>query len=426
MELSDKEVKKVAGLYMRVSTEDQAREGFSLPEQKTRLEDYCRAKGYEIGDYYTDEGISAKKGNYRPEFERLKEDIKNKKINTMLALKQDRITRSIFDWENIITFLEENNAYLDLVNDDINTTTSNGRMVSRIMMSVSQNEIERTSERTKVGLAGAIKQGHIPHKAPLGYKHEDKKLVIDESTKDVVIRIFELYHNGLSYQKIANLFKKEKVLGKDNWRDNTILHIIENEIYKGDFVHGKRTKHPTYYPNVVEPLVSKEMWEECQFQKKNNSRAYSRTLTYIFLQKLLCPKCGKILGGKASKKKGHEYFYYYCRDCKLTVKEKDVGEHFKTLVDELTKYDSIVNQFFVPMIIKNFDEPRENITKEIETQKARLERAKIAYVDGAFSLDDYKEKAKQIEDTIEMLQDKINTADKCDTFTYSAKDISCS
>ena len=103
-----------------------------------------------IGDYYTDEGISAKKGNYRPEFERLKEDIKNKKINTMLALKQDRITRSIFDWENIITFLEENNAYLDLVNDDINTTTSNGRMVSRIMMSVSQNEIERTSERTKV------------------------------------------------------------------------------------------------------------------------------------------------------------------------------------------------------------------------------------------------------------------------------------
>ena len=65
----------------------------------------------------------------------------------------------------------------------------------------------------------------------------------------------------------------------------------------------------------------------------------------------------------------------------------------------------------------------EELRKEIETQKARLERAKLAYVDGAFSLDDYKEKAKQIEDTIEMLQDKINTADKCDTFTYSAKDI---
>lgn len=108
--------------------------------------------------------------------------------------------------------MKENEAYLDFVYDDINTTTSNGRMISRIMMSVSQNEIERTSERTKVGLAGAIKQGHIPHQAPIGYKHVDNMLVPDEATKDIVIRIFNLYHNGVSYQKIANLFKEEKEL----------------------------------------------------------------------------------------------------------------------------------------------------------------------------------------------------------------------
>ena len=260
MGILNDDIKVRAGLYMRVSTEDQAREGFSLPEQKERLEAYCKLNNFEIVDYYEDAGISAKKGNYRPEWERLKEDIRNKKINTMLALKQDRITRSIYDWENILSFLEENDAYLDFAYDDINTTTSNGRMISRIMMSVSQNEIERTSERTKVGLAGAIKQGHIPHKAPLGYKHENKMLVPDEATKDIAIRIFELYHNGLSYQKIANIYNKEQVLGKTNWGDNTIFHIIENEIYKGDFVHGKRTNKPTYYPDVVEPLVSKEMW----------------------------------------------------------------------------------------------------------------------------------------------------------------------
>ena len=120
MKLLDDGIKKVAGLYMRVSTEDQAREGFSLSEQKERLEAYCKLNNYEIGDYYTDEGISAKKGNYRPEFERLKEDIKNKRINTLLALKQDRITRSIYDWENILTFLDENEAYIDIVYDDIN------------------------------------------------------------------------------------------------------------------------------------------------------------------------------------------------------------------------------------------------------------------------------------------------------------------
>ena len=199
-------------------------------------------------------------------------------------------------------FLEENDAYLDCVNDDINTTNANGKMVSRILMSVSQQEIERTSERTKVDLAGAIKQGHIPHQAPLGYKHENKKLVIDHLTKDVIIRIFELYHKGMSYQKISTLFNKEQVLGKTNWRDSSIVAILENEIYKGDFVHGKRTKHPTYYENVVEPIVSKEMWEECQVQKKKNSKSYQRTLTYLFLQKLRCPKCNRILGGKATQK----------------------------------------------------------------------------------------------------------------------------
>lgn len=61
-----------------------------------------------------------------------------------------------------MTFLDENNAYLDCANDEINTTNANGKMISRILTSVSQNEIERTSERTKIGLAGAIKEGHIP------------------------------------------------------------------------------------------------------------------------------------------------------------------------------------------------------------------------------------------------------------------------
>ena len=260
--------RKIAGVYIRVSTEDQAREGFSLPEQKERLEAYCRLNNFEIVDYYEDAGISAKKGNYRPEWERLKEDIKSKKINTMIALKQDRITRSIYDWENILSFLEENEAYLDFVYDDINPTTSNGRMISRIMMSVSQNEIERTSERTKVGLAGAIKQGHIPHQAPIGYKYLDKMLVPDKSTKDIVIRIFNLYHTGLSYQKIANLFKEEKVLGKENWRDNTILHIIENEIYKGDFIHGKELKILRIMKTLLNQLLVKNYGKNANIKKE--------------------------------------------------------------------------------------------------------------------------------------------------------------
>ena len=416
--------KKKCGLYMRVSTEDQAREGFSLPEQKERLETFCKFKGYEIIDYYQDAGISAKTGNHRPEFERLKDDIKAKKINTIVALKLDRITRSIYDWENLITFLDENDAYLDCANDEINTTTANGKMISRLLMSVSQNEIERTSERTKVGLAGAIKCGHIPHIAPLGYKHEDKRLVIDYSTKDTVVRIFDLYYNGYSYQKISNLFNEEKILEKDNWRDSTIQTILENEIYKGDFVHGKRTKSPTYYEDVVEPIISKEMWADCQVQKKKNSRSYQRTLTYLYLQKLKCPKCNRILGGKATtKKNGKTYFYYYCNNCKVQFKENVINEYFEQFIDELTEYDSVVNQFFLPMIKQKFDEPKEQLEKEINNQRNKLERIKKAYVNGAFELEEYKEEKKIVENAIEELQNKLETADCTEELKFTPKDI---
>ena len=419
-----KDEKKKCGLYMRVSTEDQAREGFSLPEQKERLESFCKFKGYEIIDYYQDAGISAKTGNHRPEFERLKDDIKAKKINTIVALKLDRITRSIYDWENLMTFLDENDAYLDCVNDEINTTSANGKMISRLLMSVSQNEIERTSERTKIGLAGAIKSGHIPHIAPLGYKHEDKRLVIDYSTKDVVVRIFDLYYNGYSYQKISNLFNEEKVLGKDNWRDSTIVTILENEIYKGDFVHGKRTKNPTYYENVVEPIISKEMWADCQVQKKKNSRSYQRTLTYLYLQKLKCPKCNRILGGKATtKKNGKTYFYYYCNDCKVQFKENVINEYFEQFIDELTEYDSVVNQFFLPMIKQKFDEPKEHLEKEINNQKNKLERIKKAYINGAFELKEYNEEKKIVENAITELENKLDATDCVEELKFTPRDI---
>ena len=321
-------------------------------------------------------------------------------------------------------FLEENDAYLDCVNDDINTTNANGKMVSRILMSVSQQEIERTSERTKVGLAGAIKQGHIPHQAPLGYKHENKKLVIDHLTKDVVIRIFELYHKGMSYQKISTLFNKEQVLGKTNWRDSSIVAILENEIYKGDFVHGKRTKHPTYYENVVEPIVSKEMWEECQVQKKKNSKSYQRTLTYLFLQKLRCPKCNRILGGKATQKKnGNIYYYYYCHDCKINFKESLVEEYFNDFVNELVEYDSVVNQFFLPMIKQKFDEPQEELKKDINKQKDKLERIKRAYINGVFSLEEYNDERKLVESSLEKLQNELDEATSCETLNFTPQDI---
>ena len=103
----------------------------------------CEFKGYDIYKVYKDAGISAKTGNKRPALEELKEDIRNKKCNTIVVLKLNRLTRSVYDMEDIMKFLEDNNAYLDCANDDINTTSANGRMVARLLTTVSQNEIER-------------------------------------------------------------------------------------------------------------------------------------------------------------------------------------------------------------------------------------------------------------------------------------------
>lgn len=107
-------------------------------------------------------------------------------------------------------------------------------------------------------MVDAIKAGHIPNRTPIGFKRIDKKLVPDELTKDIIIRMYDLYLEGKSYQGIANIYNKEEVLGRTNWLDSTIQKIMTNELYKEDFVHEKRTKHPIYYEDVVEPIVSKE------------------------------------------------------------------------------------------------------------------------------------------------------------------------
>ena len=417
--------KKIAGLYIRVSTEDQAREGFSLKEQEERLRAMCQYKGYEVYKVYKDAGISAKTDNYRPKFEELLQDIREKKCNTIVVLKLDRLTRSVYDWENILKFLEENDAYLDCANDDINTTNANGKMISRILTSVSQQEIERTSERTKIGLAGAIKEGHIPGHCPLGYKRVDKKMVPDPLTKDIVIRIFQMYFEGNSYQKIANKFNEEKVLNKTNWRDNTILNMISSPLYKGDYLHGKTGKKATYYEDVIEPIVSKEMWENCQAQQKKNSRSYSRNKTYLFLQKLLCPNCGAILGGKATYKKKFDrtYYYYGCEHCNNNIKETTIEESIKELLGDIFEYDSVVNNFFLPLLKNKLENPKEKLTKEINNLNAKKERVKRAYINGSFTLEEHDSEIEYLDKTINELERKILEQENIKDLKFRPEDI---
>ena len=288
--------KKIAGIYIRVSTEDQAREGFSLGEQEEKLRQLCKYKDFEIYKIYKDAGISAKNMKDRPAFQQMLEDMKAGKLNYIVAYKLDRVTRSVRDLEVLISTLEQYHCFLICDRDDVNTSTANGRFFVRMLTVLSQLEIEIVSERTKFGLNGAIKAGHIPGKVPLGYYRDaDKTLKVDVTTKDIVLRIFELYLEGKSYQTISNILNEEKVLSPNNkkWCDSTIDRIINNKIYMGDYERYKydTDKETELFIDVVPPIITRAMWEEVQKQKEKNQRSYCRNRVYIFFQKLVCPTC---------------------------------------------------------------------------------------------------------------------------------------
>ena len=389
---------KIAGIYCRVSTEDQSREGFSLGEQQERLKEFCKFKRYTIHKVYIDAGISAK-NDKRPAYQEMLNDVKNGTINVIVALKLDRLTRSVYDVEKLMKILNDYSCDLDCFADESNTITANGRMVMRIMTSVSQNEIERCSERTKFGMIGAIKAGHIPNKTPLGFKRENKKLVPDPITRDIVIKMYDLYLEGKSYQAIANIYNKEQVLGRTNWLDSTIQKIMTNELYNGDYVNGKRTKKPTYYENVVEGLVSKEKWDNCQYQKLRNARHYERTATYLFTNKLKCMNCGCFLGGKATTKKktGKKYYYYKCEKCRTNYKEEDIKNSLTFSIYELLKQDDLINNYYTPFIKSKLDNRDIDYSKELKECDKQIDRIKTAYIKGIVNLDCFTEDLKAIE-----------------------------
>ena len=414
---------KSAGIYIRVSTFDQAREGFSLGEQEERLKEFCNFKRYNIYKVYQDAGISAK-NDKRPAYQEMIEDVKKGNINVIVALKLDRLTRSVYDIEKLMKFVNDYECDIDCMADESNTTTSNGRMVMRIMTSVSQNEIEKCSERTKFGMAGAIKNGHIPNRTGLGFKRENKKLVPDPLTKDIIVRIFDLYLEGKSHQAIANIYNKEKVLGKTNWYDSTIQKILSNELYKGDYVNGKRTKHPTYYENVIEPIVSKEKWESCQYQKLRNARHYERTATYLFTNKLKCSKCGNFLGGHATTKtNGKKYYYYKCNTCKTYFNEIDIEKELKAFMLELAKQDDLINNYYTPFIKSKLEDKTEDYKKEIKELDKQLDRIKTAYIKGVVKLEDFDKEIKHIEYQKSDLEKRQKEQKQYENLSFTLNDL---
>ena len=401
--------KKMAGIYIRVSTEDQAREGFSLGEQEEKLRQLCKYKDFEIYKVYKDAGISAKDMEHRPQFQKMLEDMKAGKINYIVAYKLDRVTRSVRDLETLISTLEQYHCFLICDRDDVNTSTANGRFFVRMLTVLSQLEIEIVSERTKFGMAGAIKAGHIPGSCPLGYyRDKDKVCRVDHSTKDIVIRIFNMYLEGKSYQTIANILDKEKVLypEKKKWTDGAIKRIIHNRVYVGDFERYKydASKETELYMDVVEPIISRAMWEEVQKQTTVNQKSFSRDRVYIFFQKLICPECGNIMTCKGSGGEKKKYVYYHCTKCKTYFREDLIEECLIEYILDLIEYDYNVNKFFYPILAEKKTSETEKIEKEIKLLNEQKDRLKKAYMNGVLEMEDISADYKLIDDKLAKLE----------------------
>ena len=422
------EEKKIAGIYIRVSTENQAREGFSLGEQEEKLRQLCKYKGFEIFKVYKDAGISAKDMKNRPAFQTMLEDMKNGLINYIVAYKLDRVTRSVRDLEVLISTLEKYHCYLICDRDDVNISTANGRFFVRMLTVLSQLEIEIVSERTKFGLNGAIKAGHIPGKCPLGYyRDKDKTLKNDNSTKDVVVRIFEMYLEGKSYQTIVNILNKEKVLYPEvkHWIDSSINRIINNKIYMGDYERYKydNDRETELFMDVVPAIITRAMWEEFQKQKETNQRAYCRNRVYIFFQKLVCPNCGQIMTCKGTGGKKSKYMYYYCDTCKLYYNEDEIENCLIDYILDLVEYDFHVKKYFYPILAEKKDDESRKIDEEIKKLQQQKDRLKKAYMNGILEMEDFSEDYKLIEEKLSILENKRIDALDFDKETYNPQHL---
>ncbi len=421
--------RSIAAVYIRVSTEDQAREGFSLGEQKEKLLQLCAFKGYEVFKIYEDAGISAKDMEHRPAFQEMLSDMKKGKINYIVAYKLDRVTRSVRDLEELISVLEQYNCFLVCDRDDVNTSTANGRFFVRMLTVLSQLEIEIVSERTKFGLNGAIKSGHLPGVLALGYKKDgNKKTIIDETTKPVIERIFKMYLEGKSFQQISNIFNEEELLKPKKWKDTTIQKIIDNKIYMGDYEQFKRIAknkqiEPVVYMNVVEPIISRAVWEECQHQKEKNQRTYTRDRVYLFFQKIKCPICGRIMKCKGSGGKKKKYMYYNCEKCHLNFREDKIEELLTNFIYDMVEYDMAVKKYFLPILADHKPTKIDDLDKEMKQLEKQKERIKKAYMSGIVEMEDFSEDYKLIEDKLEILEQKRNEILDLDNVTFSPQQL---
>jgi len=413
-------------IYVRVSTEEQAKEGYSVSGQLEKLKAFCISQNWIVEDIYADEGISAKDTN-RPELQRMLADIEENKIECVLVYRLDRLTRSVHDLYNMLEVFEENNCKFKSATEVYDTTTAMGRMFITIVAALAQWERENMGERISFGFEEKARQGKIPITySPFGYtlNKKESKLYINKKEAKVVQTIFEKYIGGYGGNKVAKYLNDRKIYTKrgNQWSDDTVMKILRSHLHKGDF-----SWNGIVYKDAHDPIVSKETWYKAQelmvTRRKGKTFGKAVSSPYIFSGLLKCESCGTNLVGNYTayaRKDGTQVRnnYYRCRlkfDGKCNTKhyavsEKRLEEAFLEIIKNWN-FDYLVTDIDE---LKPVEEPDVSLTKkELQQDLKKLEELKIkwqyAWAEELIDHKDFKERMNEANTKIAEIEKELKT-----------------
>ncbi|MDZ7370220.1 MAG: recombinase family protein [candidate division KSB1 bacterium] len=404
-------------LYIRVSTEDQAREGYSIAAQKSKLQAYCLSQGWEIEDFYIDDGYSAKDLN-RPEMKRMIKNIQKGLIDCVLVYRLDRLTRSVLDLYKLLEIFEKHNCKFKSATEVYDTTTAMGRMFITIVAALAQWERENIGERVKIGLYQKVKEGGWHGgRTPYGYRQgeEGDNLEIDEEEAKTVRLIYDLYLSGKGDHRIAGILNRmgRRTRNGNEWTGKVIRDILQNPAYTGNIRYMGEV-HQGFMPAII----SREIFEQAQKSRESRRGKHPRrnASTYLFSGVMKCGRCGAWMNGKANYKvlNGKQFHYklYVCIN-KITgacdmplLNEADIES---TLVQFLSQYRDDAVSLEVAAAMEKQDSIQEEmkaIEHQLEQIKKRKRKWQVAYANEVITLDDLRELTKKDNELEKTLQQR--------------------
>lgn len=291
-------IQKVA-IYIRVSTEEQAKEGYSISAQKQKLKAYCIAQGWDVSGVYVDEGISAKDMN-RPQLQQMLKDIKSGLIDCVLVYRLDRLTRSVLDLYKLLETFEKHDCKFKSATEVFETTTALGRMFITIVAAMAQWERENTGERISMGFHEKVRQGkYALNFRSFGYNLDLKtgQLSINEEEAKTVRKIVDLYlKEGYGANRICQYLNERNILTRDgnHWNDKPLMQLLKNPIYKGTIKYGTEVNE-----DAMPAIIDKETFEEVQktIERRRSLHPKQISSDYIFSGLIKCYECGSPLVG---------------------------------------------------------------------------------------------------------------------------------